>query len=445
MKKVLCMLLVLAMAVCCIPTVSTSVAATTVTYDLGELTVVKLNGLWTAPTSNVLAVFTPGNNMNGKYWTKIYARFDSELDCFVVEEKIGCHRDYAKVVENGCIGIMLNYAPLTTAGSDIAKANWLVFDRIKVGDRLTVSGIDFLKKTLEVSGTFGQSDFVSNAKIKVTAVRDPNAVKTPYTDKTIVAMGDSVTAGGGWTYDLGDAIGADIINSGFPGDTAHASFYARYATYVEAYDPDIVIVSFGINDAASSAIKSNLAAGLAQYEKALRDIYAKNTSIGAKTVFMTPNYINTEYFEDNTTYAAYGGFAGWLDVFIGTMKTVAEDCDCVFIDLYSAWKEAGYGTNKLNLVDNVHPTEVGYDLNLSVMIPVWQANYKTLCDYEGDYTFDAENGDVNGDGVVNSIDAALILKYAAGQIETLENGDYNGDGVINSIDAAAILKASAGL
>lgn len=58
-------------------------------------------------------------------------------------------------------------------------------------------------------------------------------------------------------------------------------------------------------------------------------------------------------------------------------------------------------------------------------------------------------GDVNLDGIVNSIDAALILKYAAGMAELsekqLENGDFNGDGTVNSIDAASILKLVAGL
>lgn len=58
-------------------------------------------------------------------------------------------------------------------------------------------------------------------------------------------------------------------------------------------------------------------------------------------------------------------------------------------------------------------------------------------------------GDVNLDGFVNSIDAAMILRYEAGVTDLsekqLENGDYNGDGVVNSIDAAMILKQEAGL
>lgn len=58
-------------------------------------------------------------------------------------------------------------------------------------------------------------------------------------------------------------------------------------------------------------------------------------------------------------------------------------------------------------------------------------------------------GDVNGDGVVNSLDAALVLRYDAGVISLAESqlaaGDYDDNGVVNSIDAAFILKYDAGV
>ncbi|OGO51049.1 MAG: hypothetical protein A2148_10730 [Chloroflexi bacterium RBG_16_68_14] len=57
-------------------------------------------------------------------------------------------------------------------------------------------------------------------------------------------------------------------------------------------------------------------------------------------------------------------------------------------------------------------------------------------------------GDVNCDGRVNSIDAALILQFAAGLIDELpcpEKDDVNVDGTINSIDATLILQYDSGL
>lgn len=59
---------------------------------------------------------------------------------------------------------------------------------------------------------------------------------------------------------------------------------------------------------------------------------------------------------------------------------------------------------------------------------------------------DAKVGDVNKDGAINAIDAALILKAAAdGTVDTLDKAvaDFNTDGNINALDAAAILKGVA--
>lgn len=57
-------------------------------------------------------------------------------------------------------------------------------------------------------------------------------------------------------------------------------------------------------------------------------------------------------------------------------------------------------------------------------------------------------GDVNGDGIVNPIDAALVLQFSAGMLPMLpsfERGDVNQDGTVNAIDAALILQFAAGL
>lgn len=66
-----------------------------------------------------------------------------------------------------------------------------------------------------------------------------------------------------------------------------------------------------------------------------------------------------------------------------------------------------------------------------------------------DETADLVCGDINGDGAVNSLDAAQALRSDA-QLITLEDtaliaADVNGDGAVNSLDAAQILKFDAGL
>ncbi len=57
-------------------------------------------------------------------------------------------------------------------------------------------------------------------------------------------------------------------------------------------------------------------------------------------------------------------------------------------------------------------------------------------------------GDANCNGIVNPIDAALILQINAGLLSALsceENADVNGDGSIDAVDAALVLQFSARL
>ena len=57
-------------------------------------------------------------------------------------------------------------------------------------------------------------------------------------------------------------------------------------------------------------------------------------------------------------------------------------------------------------------------------------------------------GDANCDGIVNAIDAALVLQFSAGLLLGLPcpgNADANGDGIVNALDAALILQFAAGL
>ena len=62
----------------------------------------------------------------------------------------------------------------------------------------------------------------------------------------------------------------------------------------------------------------------------------------------------------------------------------------------------------------------------------------------------AKTGDLNGDGVSNSLDALYVLFYAAGVSGKQSAGwvaaaDVNCDGIVNAVDASLILQHDAGL
>ncbi len=58
-----------------------------------------------------------------------------------------------------------------------------------------------------------------------------------------------------------------------------------------------------------------------------------------------------------------------------------------------------------------------------------------------------QKGDVNGDGYGDNLDAAMILKYDAGILDSINEAtaDVNGDGYTDNLDAAMILKYDAGI
>ena len=56
-----------------------------------------------------------------------------------------------------------------------------------------------------------------------------------------------------------------------------------------------------------------------------------------------------------------------------------------------------------------------------------------------------KNGDVNGDGVVNSKDLTRLMKFIAGEKLEIFNPDLNGDGTVNSKDLVHLIRFCAGI
>lgn len=102
--------------------------------------------------------------------------------------------------------------------------------------------------------------------------------------------------------------------------------------------------------------------------------------------------------------------------------------------------------NRLHTAKDKSTVENGYT-DISPYEKNLKESYeKLVAEVDKQLNPDAKVGDVNKDGAINAIDAALILKAAAdGTVDTLDKAvaDFNTDGNINALDAAAILKGVA--
>ncbi|MBE6678608.1 MAG: hypothetical protein E7597_07435 [Ruminococcaceae bacterium] len=79
-------------------------------------------------------------------------------------------------------------------------------------------------------------------------------------------------------------------------------------------------------------------------------------------------------------------------------------------------------------------------ISLALVLITVLSSFSVVCTAAASVT-----GDTNGDGNVNSLDAAWILQYDASLREEIQNGDVNIDGAVDSLDAAQVLKYDAKL
>lgn len=212
-------------------------------------------------------------------------------------------------------------------------------------------------------------------------IREKILMERPQLEKegpiTIVAFGDSITHGSFaanerdyeavyWNLlrkkilQMRDYVPVNIINAGIGGITAKQSL-ERLDRQVLIYQPDLVIVCFGLNDVGGS---------LEDYLSSLHTIFEKCSSI-ADVIFMTPNMMNT-YVADDVN-PAEREFAectmqiqnsGKMDLFMDSAIALAKDMNIPICDCYSKWKELRLTQDTTKLLINRinHPTKEMHEL-----------------------------------------------------------------------------------
>lgn len=195
---------------------------------------------------------------------------------------------------------------------------------------------------------------------------------------TIVAFGDSVTHGGLGSNEISyetvywnllkkrlnaknSYMPVNVINAGIGGITAERSL-ARMERQVFAHNPDLIIVSFGLNDVNGP---------LENYISALRTIFTECTSRGIDTIFLTPNMLNTyvakgtseQYLNYAAVTAEYQN-SGRMDTYVAAAVKLAKECGVAVADAYSRWKELSRTTDTTLLLANFinHPRAEMHEL-----------------------------------------------------------------------------------
>ena len=146
----------------------------------------------------------------------------------------------------------------------------------------------------------------------------------------------------------------NIINSGISGDNA-VSGNGRFERDIAPFNPDLVVVAFGLNDSCGGKERAGI------YAEALRGIIKKVKALGAECIVLFQNMMNTnvsihlkEEREQNLakTFAAVQN-GGVIDYYHDVAKKTAEEDTVAFVDMYELWKKMySGGVNVTELLAN---------------------------------------------------------------------------------------------
>jgi lysophospholipase L1-like esterase len=177
----------------------------------------------------------------------------------------------------------------------------------------------------------------------------------------IVAIGDSITAGGGYLRDI-DAVFAQqypglkiprVVNKGISGQKAE-DLVKRFDADVVQLKPAFVTISIGINDVWHRLGKPHDEKVLADYQENVAKMVADAQQAGIKVILLTPTVIQEEPgTEGNQRLAMY----------VAAEKKIAAEKKCQLVDLHgmflTALKQKPAGQKSWLTGDGVHMKPLG--------------------------------------------------------------------------------------
>lgn len=192
-------------------------------------------------------------------------------------------------------------------------------DNLKVGNNYMV--------TVYATGTGKAASMLSRAKL---CVISEEAFSSNLCSKKIVAFGDSLTNRGVWINLLAGEFGGEFINSGVGGNNSTQG-RARFKRHVLDYNPDIVLINFGMNDQAIT--NGNPILSVEKYTENLEYFAKTLTDAGIDVVFVTPNKVCTAPGYHNPGSSALNYGTDSMLKYCDAMRKVAIKYGCGLVDI----------------------------------------------------------------------------------------------------------------
>ena len=170
----------------------------------------------------------------------------------------------------------------------------------------------------------------------------------------------------------------NIINSGISGDSAIGGL-ARVERDVLAYNPDLCVVSFGLNDSGRGE------EGIAKYRECLEGIFAKLCERGIEVIFLSENVMCTgtsPHLKEEKLISLSKSFAntqnsGLLHKYFDAAKEISEKYGVKYVDLHSVWENMiAAGVDVTELLSNKlnHPIrEIHYYMAMKIVEAMLEA------------------------------------------------------------------------
>lgn len=143
--------------------------------------------------------------------------------------------------------------------------------------------------------------------------------------------------------------------------------------------PDIVVIQFGINDAAVDVWKEPPAdaprVSLKSYRDNLRHIVQKSREMGAIPILMTPNRVywtarlKQRYGKPPYDPNRWDGFDIILADYAQVVRELAKELNVQLVDIHAEYTRQGQAGATL-LLDGMHPNDQGHALVLAKLVPV---------------------------------------------------------------------------